>query len=95
MLLIREELGELAATQVGDKAAVHEEMGDVLFCAVNLARHHGVDAEVALRDANAKFERRFRYVESKVDVRSPTDSIKQAAMEAAWEEAKSTEKPQT
>ena len=87
-----EELAELASADRTDQGAIHEEMGDVLFCAVNLARHHGVDAEAALRDANAKFERRFRYVESKVDVGAPTDAAKQAAMEAAWEAAKSTER---
>ncbi|MFK7888625.1 MAG: nucleoside triphosphate pyrophosphohydrolase [Gammaproteobacteria bacterium] len=86
-----EELDELATADPADAAAIHEEMGDVLFCAVNLARHHGVDAEAALRAANAKFERRFRYVESAVDVNAPTDDVQRAAMEAAWDKAKSRE----
>jgi ATP diphosphatase len=42
---------------------VREELGDVLFTVVNLARKLNIDAEGAMRDANAKFDRRFRYME--------------------------------
>ena len=57
---IDEELAEVASAPA-DKVA--EEVGDVLFSVVNWARHLGVDAEAALRDANAKFEARFRAME--------------------------------
>jgi tetrapyrrole methylase family protein/MazG family protein len=67
---LSEELRELAEARIkaGDLKAedphVREELGDVLFTVVNLARRLGVDAEGAMRDANAKFERRFRYMEA-------------------------------
>jgi len=61
----REELVELEAelTVERDQAAIHGELGDLLFACVNLARHTGVDAEQALRQANDKFERRFHGIE--------------------------------
>jgi len=58
---IIEELAEVEAA--GTDGAQHEELGDLLFSVVNYARHIGVDAEHALRDATAKFERRFNAVE--------------------------------
>jgi len=66
MAKVREELDEVEEAQAAqDQAAVHEEIGDLLFAVSNLARHAGVDAEAALRDANAKFTRRFHYVEAR------------------------------
>jgi len=61
---LREESDEvkLAAKQ-DDKKAIEEEIGDLLFVCVNLARHYKVDADIALRQANQKFEKRFRKVE--------------------------------
>ncbi len=59
---IDEELAELDAES--DRAAVEEELGDLLFAIVNLARHLNVDAEEALRKANRKFEARFRVIET-------------------------------
>ncbi len=67
---LSEELRELAEARLaaGDLQAedphVREELGDVLFTVVNLARRLGVDAEGAMRDANAKFDKRFRYMEA-------------------------------
>lgn len=58
---IDEELAEVAAA--GTEAERIEEMGDLLFAVVNWARHLGIDPEVALRAANAKFERRFAAME--------------------------------
>lgn len=63
---VREELDEVAAAaEAGDATKVHEELGDLLFAAANLARKLGVEGESALRDANVKFDRRFRYVEAR------------------------------
>lgn len=59
---IAEELEELDAAATPDE--VEDEAGDLLFAVVNLVRHHGVDAEAALRRANIKFERRFRAMEA-------------------------------
>src|SRR6185295_15268223 len=56
-----EELGEQAGP-----AEITDELGDVLFCVVNVCRYLGVDPEVALRGANTKFERRFGYVEQRL-----------------------------
>ncbi len=63
---VREELDEVAeAAEANEKAKVQEELGDLLFAAANLARKLGIEPEAALRDANAKFDRRFRYVETR------------------------------
>jgi len=61
---VREELDEvLEAMSANDEEAMVEEIGDLLFVVVNLARHLKADPETALRAANAKFERRFRFIE--------------------------------
>jgi ATP diphosphatase len=59
---IDEELTELDAET--DHPRMLEELGDLLFAVVNLARHLNIEPEAALRDANAKFERRFRAIEN-------------------------------
>ena len=89
---MREELGELeeAMTQTPrDQAHVHEEMGDLLLACVNLARQLGVDPEQALRDGNAKFERRFRGLEGILaDAGEAPESVDFDRLEAAYQQAK-------
>ncbi len=63
MAKVTEEIEELQAAT--DERQRHEEMGDLLFAIANLARHMNIDPEAALRDANAKFTRRFHYVEER------------------------------
>lgn len=91
---VNEELTELGEeiADGGAPARLAEEFGDLLFACTNLARHLGIDAEAALRGANAKFERRFRSVEAalaRVD-RSPATATLEE-MEALWAEAKTQE----
>ncbi|KKB09525.1 nucleoside triphosphate pyrophosphohydrolase [Devosia chinhatensis] len=63
---VAEELAEVADAELsGDAAAIHEEVGDLLFAVANLARKAGIDPEAALRDANSKFTRRFHHVEAR------------------------------
>lgn len=65
---VREELDEVAAAaEAGNTAEIQEELGDLLFAAANLARKLGIEGESALRDANVKFDRRFRYVEARAN----------------------------
>lgn len=68
---------------------VEDEVGDVLFCVTNVCRYLGIDPEAALRRANAKFERRFGYVERqlKAQGRKPEDASLDE-MEALWQEGK-------
>lgn len=88
---IREELMELqSAVDSQDLPAVEEELGDLLFSAVNLARFRGIDPEVLMAQANAKFERRFGEMERmlKAAGRSLEES-NLGEMEDAWAAAKS------
>jgi len=65
---IEEEIAELReAIAIGNEEHVRDEMGDILFAQVNLARHLGLSPETALRSTNQKFERRFGYVEQQVE----------------------------
>ena len=91
---IQEELDEVREAMANGQAAqVAEEVGDLLFVMVNLARHLQVDAEDALRQANAKFERRFRYIEEalKAQGRTPQEASLEE-MDAFWDAAKVDEK---
>lgn len=71
-------------------AAQQEELGDLIFAVVNLARHLDVDPEAATRAANRKFERRFRFVEEELlrSGKTPAGSDLQE-MDALWDRAKS------
>jgi nucleoside triphosphate diphosphatase len=87
---LREELAELdAARRSESQAAVEEEVGDLLFVIVNVARFLKVDPEQALRKTNAKFRRRFEHVEQGLEARgkSPREATIEE-MEALWQEAK-------
>jgi ATP diphosphatase len=90
---IREEAGEIeAALDRGDANELAEETGDLLFALVNLARHVGADPEMALRATNAKFERRFAYIERALASRRRTlEQSSLEEMDALWNEAKKTE----
>lgn len=94
---VAEELAEVLAAAAQERtelraARVFEELGDLLFAAANLARKLGVDAEAALRAANAKFERRVRGMESLAAARGlDFASLGLAAQEALWHEAKLAE----
>lgn len=91
-----EEVKELCAAHAGGEPdKVHEEMGDVLFVVANLARKLGVDPEHALRDANGKFERRFRHVERRARAAAHGASAPLEVLESYWLEAKRIERGQT
>ena len=81
-----EELAEVAAASSDEE--VHEEIGDLLFSAVNLARHYKVDAERALADATEKFTKRFNLVEASLDKNMQEMSIEELGAE--WQEAKAS-----
>jgi MazG family protein len=87
---VNEELAELdSAVSASQTAAMTDELGDVLFTIVNLGRKLHVDAEEALRAANAKFERRFRHMEALARERGLLlDTLSPAAWDALWVESK-------
>ena len=87
---IAEETAELVeARDPATPRRVREEYGDLMFVMANLARHLGVDPEAALRDANAKFDRRFEAIEAALAAqgRAPANSTL-AEMDALWDAAK-------
>lgn len=81
---IDEELAEIARAESDENRAA--EIGDLLFSAVNYARHLGVDPEAALRDSNARFERRFRKMEEITDNQMKDMDLNQ--LESLWQTAK-------
>ncbi|MEQ8501626.1 MAG: nucleoside triphosphate pyrophosphohydrolase, partial [Sneathiellaceae bacterium] len=97
-----EEVAELRQAAAGPPTAdgpaparrdrIEDELGDVLFVMVNLARHWDIDPDAALRRTNAKFERRFRRVEAllQAEGRTPQDADL-AEMDRLWDQAKSEE----
>lgn len=92
---VREEIDELEqAVANNDTENIHEELGDLIFSLVNVARHLKVDAESAVSDCNRKFEQRFAYIEDSLSKQSLTPN--QASLEqldALWEQAKTALKP--
>ncbi len=88
---LEEEIAEIrqAMSKGADKARLAAELGDLMFSCINLARHLKVDAEMALRTSNTEFERRFRYIERRLEAMgrmlAGTDAD---TLEALWEEAK-------
>jgi len=89
---IREEADEIEAALDRDQAQAAGEVGDLLFAAVNLARHLGADPEAVLRQTNQKFERRFAAIERALGARGkkPQDATL-AEMDALWDAAKARE----
>lgn len=89
-LKIAEEMSELRqAESEGSAARIAEEFGDLLFSLVNLARHLGVDSEQALRNANRKFESRFRQMEKIVTASGGRlSALDPETMERHWQQAK-------
>ncbi|HEX7453997.1 MAG TPA: nucleoside triphosphate pyrophosphohydrolase [Polyangiaceae bacterium] len=96
---VSEELAELdEAILGGNKQRVEDELGDMLFSLVNLARHHGVDAELALRNTADRFSRRFSHVEQRVKEQhggwpraqdgKPTTGLSLQVLDGYWDEAK-------
>jgi uncharacterized protein YabN with tetrapyrrole methylase and pyrophosphatase domain len=90
---LAEEISEVkAALDQADRAAIEDEVGDLLFTVVNLARHLRVDSESALRQASGKFEKRFRRVESlAADEKRSLAQMSLAELDTLWERAKSGE----
>ncbi|RMD89424.1 MAG: nucleoside triphosphate pyrophosphohydrolase [Alphaproteobacteria bacterium] len=91
---VREELDEIEAemTETPSHARLEDELGDLLFAAVNLARVLDLDPEEALRRANAKFERRFRKVEDALGKKGKTPSESDLEeMDRIWEAVKRAE----
>ena len=71
-----------------DRVRLEDELGDVLFTAVNLARHLRVDAEGALRGANAKFRRRFAAMETEAGERPGQGDVSADQWDVLWRRAK-------
>jgi uncharacterized protein YabN with tetrapyrrole methylase and pyrophosphatase domain len=87
---IAEETAELeaeaASADPARKPAVAAELGDLLFTVVNLGRHLGVDAEMALRNCNLRFRQRFREME--LAAPRPLEDLSPDELEALWAQAK-------
>jgi MazG family protein len=93
---LHEEIAEYRQAATADEpsqGAVSEEVGDMIFAAVNLARLHGVDPEGALKQVNRKFRRRFRFIEQRLRQhgRTPAESTLEE-MDALWNQAKAAER---
>jgi ATP diphosphatase len=87
---LEEELQELKqAFSKGDKDAISDELGDLMFVCVNLARHARVNAEMSLRRTNQKFQRRFAYVQQQMQAAGIEMNQRELEqMERFWQESK-------
>ncbi len=87
---IEEEVVELRAAAVAkDRSAIHDELGDLLFAVVNVARKLGVDAEQAMVDATLRFQQRFEFIEDRLAERGKTPQQSTLdEMDALWGDAK-------
>jgi len=87
---LEEELAELKqAFATGDRDAISDELGDLMFVCVNLARHARVNAEMSLRQTNRKFQRRFAYVQQQMSAAGiEMDQRQLEQMERFWQESK-------
>lgn len=92
MAKLQEEIAELQVEidAGATKEKLADELGDILFVCANIARHIGVNPEESLRGTNAKFERRFKYIESKLGKKMADASLEE--MDALWDEAKRKER---
>ena len=93
---LHEETAELEAelsANTADRQKISDEVGDILFVAVNIARKAGVDPETALLGCNQKFEQRFRYIEQNIEKYNKSiEDLSLEEMESLWQEAKSATK---
>lgn len=91
---VEEEIGELReALRAGNRDSITDELGDLIFALVNIGRHIGADPELALRNTNTKFRRRFNHIET--SLKAKNESLEQASlerMEALWQDAKTLER---
>jgi len=86
-----EELAEMReAMASGDRDAMEDELGDLLFVAINLARQLDIDPGTALRRGNAKFEQRFRIMEETAGGQDGLEAMSLEAMEVLWQQIKKT-----
>jgi len=94
---VLEELDEVKeAWESGDQEHIEEEIGDLLLVAVNLARHMNVDPEQALKKSTNKFQRRFEYIEDKIETSGrEVKNCELAELDNLWNEAKLTFKQST
>jgi uncharacterized protein YabN with tetrapyrrole methylase and pyrophosphatase domain len=90
---VEEEFGEFReALESGDNRHAEEELGDILFAIVNVARHSKISAENALRAATYKFAKRFRFVEDKFkEIGKDMKEASLEEMDVFWEESKRSE----
>lgn len=91
---VREELDEIEAVWTdGDQGRLQDELGDLLFAMVNVVRLLGMDAEQTLSQANEKFERRFRAMETRLHDAgtSKLDELSLTELDAAWDAVKANE----